>query len=220
MTQATRYTRARLVEAAEQCGSIDEVIEFFGTRPYENLRRYLLRRFAHYGIDVSHFPRRKHHRVGCDPAPAELHRVVAASTSLADVLRRLDRPDTTGQRSALRRWLAEEGICTAHLLGQAHQRGKESATPRKTADDVLRKHDGTRRTKTVQLRRALHEIGVPERCGICGTVPEWHGRPMTLEVDHVNGDWSDDRAGNLRLLCPNCHAITRTWCRGGQRRSR
>jgi hypothetical protein len=38
---------------------------------------------------------------------------------------------------------------------------------------------------------------------------------MTLEVDHVNGDRTDDRLENLRLLCPNCHAVTRTWCRGG-----
>ncbi|WP_263105219.1 hypothetical protein [Kitasatospora sp. DSM 101779] len=43
---------------------------------------------------------------------------------------------------------------------------------------------------------------------------------MTLEVDHVNGDWSDNRPGNVRLPCPNCHATTDTSCgRNKNRRS-
>ncbi|MEV7414250.1 HNH endonuclease [Streptomyces sp. NPDC089919] len=79
------------------------------------------------------------------------------------------------------------------------------------------RHDGSKRTRTATLRRALREVGRPERCTGCGSAPEWRGRPMTLEVDHVSGDWSDDRRENLRLLCPNCHAITTTWCRGGAR---
>ncbi|WP_348538764.1 HNH endonuclease signature motif containing protein [Streptomyces sp. BJ20] len=78
-------------------------------------------------------------------------------------------------------------------------------------------HDGSRRTRAVLLRRALLGVGVPNECAECGTGPEWLGRSMTLEIDHINGDWSDDRRDNLRLLCPNCHSTTDTWCRGGQR---
>ena len=125
----------------------------------------------------------------------------------------------TAARSArLRRWITEDQLSTEHLLGQAHQRGKTRLASTRRPEDILVKQDGRRRTRTVVLRRALRETGVPEKCADCGIGPEWLGKPMTLEVDHINGDWSDDRLENLRLLCPNCHAVTSTWCRGGKRR--
>ncbi|MYR04568.1 MULTISPECIES: HNH endonuclease signature motif containing protein [unclassified Streptomyces] len=151
------------------------------------------------------------------PAARELRVAVAESTSIAGTLRRLRRPVTGAQRALLRRWIAEAGISTAHFLGQAHGRGKAGTVRAKRPEDILVKHDGRRRTPTRLLRRALREVGVPERCAECGIGSEWLGEPMTLEVDHINGDWGDDRRDNLRLLCPNCHATTSTWCRGGRR---
>ncbi|WP_431314668.1 HNH endonuclease [Streptomyces murinus] len=78
-------------------------------------------------------------------------------------------------------------------------------------------HGGRHWTRTRLLRCALCEVGVPERCAECGTGSEWLGEPMALEVDHIDGDWSDNRRENLWLLCPNCHTATSTWCRGGLR---
>ncbi|MGW7424850.1 HNH endonuclease signature motif containing protein [Streptomyces sp. NPDC054813] len=213
MSSNVQYTREQLAEAAQRCSDIDEVIALFGTKPYGYLRHYLMKRFAHFGIDVSHFlpfgrlPQ---------PSPEEVRAAVSESACLAEVLRRLGRPDTSAQRANLRKWITEGHLTTAHFVGQAHQRGKRG-TNAKHPDDVLVRHDGKNRIATKRLRRALHEIGVPEQCARCGVGPVWLDKPMTLEVDHMNADWRDNRKGNLRLLCPNCHAITSTWCRGGKR---
>jgi hypothetical protein len=42
------------------------------------------------------------------------------------------------------------------------------------------------------------------RCLICGQSEEWNGSPLTLVLDHIDGDSSNNRRENLRLVCPNC----------------
>ena len=45
------------------------------------------------------------------------------------------------------------------------------------------------------------------KCEVCGA-SDWQGKPITLHVDHINGDPSNDHPNNLRLICPNCHSQT------------
>src|ERR1051325_11498033 len=45
--------------------------------------------------------------------------------------------------------------------------------------------------------------GWAERNAITGRAP--------LHVDHIDGDWRNNRPDNLPLLCPNHHALTATY---------
>lgn len=49
------------------------------------------------------------------------------------------------------------------------------------------------------------------KCACCGNTGEWNGRPLVLQLDHINGDNCDNRLENLRFLCPNCHSQTDTF---------
>jgi 5-methylcytosine-specific restriction endonuclease McrA len=62
-----------------------------------------------------------------------------------------------------------------------------------------------------KLKERLLAAGYKERrCEDCG-LAEWNGKPIPLELHHVNGDSTDNRIENIRILCPNCHAQTATY---------
>jgi len=65
--------------------------------------------------------------------------------------------------------------------------------------------------------RLLRAKLLVERCAQCGLGPSWDGKPLTLQLDHINGIHTDNRLENLRLLCPNCHTQTPTFCNRYQR---
>ena len=135
---------------------------------------------------------------------------VANSTTFAGVLRYLGLRQAGGTQSHIARRIRRLGLDTSHFTGQRHWRGRSGPT-RRTAEQILvLRRDGQLREKAPALRRALIEIGRPYLCANCGLDPAVI--PLTLHVDHINGDWLDNRAENLRFLCPNCHAQTATYC--------
>jgi ribosomal protein S27AE len=69
--------------------------------------------------------------------------------------------------------------------------------------------DGIKRGRE-NVRLRLIASGLKnEECERCG-VSKWQGKPLSLELHHVNGDGYDNRLENLEILCPNCHSQTST----------
>lgn len=66
-------------------------------------------------------------------------------------------------------------------------------------------------TSKSQIRKRLLEER-EWKCEEC-RITEWFGRPITLEVEHVDGNVTNNTKSNLKLLCPNCHSYTPTWRR-------
>jgi hypothetical protein len=65
-------------------------------------------------------------------------------------------------------------------------------------------------TRITIKRRLLRSGLIKNRCDQCG-ISEWRGRPLSIQIDHINGQRNDNRLENLRMLCPNCHSQTDTF---------
>lgn len=53
---------------------------------------------------------------------------------------------------------------------------------------------------------------LPYKCAVCGMGPEWNNKPLTLILDHINGNHTDNRLENLRFICPHCDQQQSTYC--------
>lgn len=136
----------------------------------------------------------------------QLEVAVRESQSYADVLRFLDIRLTGGSHAHFKRRIQKLNIDTSHFKGQSWAKNVRDLPKKKPEEILILKPEGSRRTAATYLRRALVESGVPYYCSKCEQEPFWLGNMLTLDVDHINEDWLDDRIENLRFLCPNCHS--------------
>jgi hypothetical protein len=126
----------------------------------------------------------------------QIRQIASEVSSMAQLLERLELKPAGGNYNNLRRRLQKENIDCSHWTGQAWSKDKQLK-------------DWSEYSKTESLKpHLIRERG--HQCEKCKTV-EWQGEPVPLEVEHSNGDRTDNRKKNLELLCCNCHALTPTW---------
>jgi hypothetical protein len=150
------------------------------------------------------------------PAPpqwssSELLGAADGARSVAEIMRRIGLdPRSRRGRALLLAGLAEVGVDASELPGQGWARGRTGGgRPRRSLTELLVRDS---HVSTTKLRDRLIEDGVlSPRCSRC-QLEEWLGGAIPLQLDHIDGDRTNNELENLRLLCPNCHALTDTYC--------
>ncbi|MFD8789566.1 HNH endonuclease signature motif containing protein [Streptomyces vinaceus] len=202
------YTRDRLAEAASTSRTLSEAVEKVGADPRGGSREYVRIRMRKLGIDTSHFERE-----GVKWTREVLEEAVAASTNMYAVLHRLGLEPVGGHHAHISRKVRAFAIDTSHFTGPRRTERMRENGRRRTAEEILREDSspGATRAPNSRLRRALLEAGADECCASCGIKAAWLDEPLPLEVDHIDGNWRNNRRENLRFLCPNCHSTTTTY---------
>jgi hypothetical protein len=80
---------------------------------------------------------------------------------------------------------------------------------KKTIEEICVKNSTFHRGQL--KRRLFSELNWEKKCAECGIKDTYNNAPLTLQLDHINGNNKDHRLQNLRILCPNCHSQTNTY---------
>jgi len=214
MPRSPSWTDQQLIDAVDVSTSYKQVCDRLGLWPGGGTYRTLERHMARLNLETTHLDRhrasgRKLRREWSDE---DLAAVVRASRSFTEVARRLGYKASGGIHRFLIKHIARLGLDTSHFTGQSWAKGRRFPGRRaRPLSEIL--VEGSTYMGNAALRRRLIAEGLkPAACELCG-LTEWRGQSVVLELDHVNGDHTDNRLGNLRIVCPNCHALTETYCR-------
>lgn len=127
----------------------------------------------------------------------ELEEVIKTSRTLQEVLKKIGYSSVSGaNRNTVQARIDKYNISTEHFT-KGVSRGIK-----RTKENVFCKNS----TASQKTLREWYIKGhyTEYKCSICGQEPIWNGKPLTLTLDHIDGNNTNDVLSNLRWVCPNC----------------
>lgn len=141
----------------------------------------------------------------------QVEEAAANATSIKEFLIHLGLAPNSGQYRRAKHIAAHYGVSLPKYDTKA---GSDKALSRVKIPNELYFVQGVHRNGPRLKKRLIEDFGWPELCMIDGCPspePIWNGRLLVLQVDHIDGDDSNNLVENLRFACPNCHTQTETY---------
>jgi Zn finger protein HypA/HybF involved in hydrogenase expression len=129
---------------------------------------------------------------------------VKQSEHITEVMQKLKLVHSSYNSQTIIKYIEEYKLDTSHWKGQIIKKNKTGHEY--SPNDVFVANSTF--TKSHLKEKILKYNLKSHECNECGLGPEWNGKSLSLQVDHINGINTDHRLENLRFLCPNCHTQT------------
>lgn len=141
---------------------------------------------------------------------SELKKIVKSSSTISAILAHFNLENKGSNYRTLQKRLQEDNIDYSHIkLGLNSNKNKKIPKVKIPLSEILTENSHYSRRSL--KKRLLQDGLLVNQCYICGQLPEWNGKPLILQLDHINGISNDNRLENLRILCPHCHSQTETF---------
>lgn len=140
----------------------------------------------------------------------DFRQLISDSNTYKEALRELGLEyQTGGNYKTLKKRIQEEKVDVSHI--EKNKKTFRGGFTRKKVplSELLVKG---LECQTTRLKQRLVKDGILEdRCSKCGTCNIWQGEPLALQLDHIDGNHTNNTLENLRIMCPNCHTQTTTF---------
>lgn len=139
----------------------------------------------------------------------QLIEAVQQNKSIANVIKQLGLKPAGGNYITINSNIKKLQLDTSHFTGQGWNQGLVFV-PKKaiSLEKILVKNSNY---QSYKLSQRLTKEGLKGyKCECCG-LTTWIGKPIKLELHHINGVHTDNRLENLQMLCLNCHSYTNNY---------